>query len=1054
METIRVVVRVRPNADPGRCVLVTGPKTLVVTHPSSLADANDTPASGSKHEPKSFEFDRVIDGGTQEEVFESVSPLVHAVTRGYNATVFAYGCTGSGKTHTMLGAAGNEGVVPRALSLLFSEVGARMANQSNAMFHVALSFLELYNNSFVDLLQVSQPQQRCRIELRDRGDRMRLEGSPTLRMPVKSSEEAMALIQRGTAGRAMGCTDLNEHSSRSHALVLVDVESSEGDGPVCMGCLYLVDLAGSERLKLSNATGSTLKETQNINLSLTALCDVLSALCKHQGKQQKQRRRQQQQQQEEKQEKQGEEEGEETEAEGATEATAGVAKEQACGQTEGGADGRAAPAGRARDGADADGAVTRGGGQQPLAAGFVPYRNSKLTFLLKNSIGGNAKTVMITTLRTEQAGACHEVLMSLKYASRARQIQNHAGVNMDRRGTSSINIAYADFERLQRQLWQRSAHLAQLQREHALQLSLHERVQADQVARALQQLRRTHEAEKAEMQRAQGSVLHGQRGALEEQRKAFELMEQRMGESGALMERQRDKIDSLELEVVAAQQQAQQAQEAAAASAAAAAKAAAEVAASTSETAALAERGAESAKLLAALKACREVVARGESQVAAAQDGERQMALRAEAAERELSELRPACSAGVTAVQRAEKEAARLAGLLGDEKRNAVAVGLGHEAQVQKMCVAVQTLGARLDTAMARAAAAEGANAAPALSERVAELEQELAAVQSGATAAALAEAGAAFAEREAQYRGAIAAIAVEGDRTKKAADEAHESSQNQLRAAECEAAALREQLEEAGACIKAKAAECTQLEAELAAQRKQAASEAEVQRARAGALAAELAEVNGQTAQMAVAAQAAAEAVAKAHQSSLDDVQEDLGRARAVSFVLEQRVAQLEEAGNDVGNTQPRNPSDSDVPVVPVVLPCAVDSEVCDVEAARDQLAGQVDVLKSKWQEAQDSGSASAQRIQELESQMRLIEGKYEEAVRAVQRSRSDDSPALAILERFSRRARFGRRGVNSRSNGVKKLQSGESPRSVACLQSPLARSGGGVGRAVNFYQ
>jgi septation ring formation regulator EzrA len=124
-------------------------------------------------------------------------------------------------------------------------------------------------------------------------------------------------------------------------------------------------------------------------------------------------------------------------------------------------------------------------------------------------------------------------------------------------------------------------------------------------------------------------------------------------------------------------------------------------------------------------------------------------------------------------------------------------------------------------------------------------------------------------------------------------------------------------------------------------------------------------------------------------------------------------------------------------------------------VEAARDQLAGQVDVLKSKWQEAQDSGSASAQRIQELESQMRLIEGKYEEAVRAVQRSRSDDSPALAILERFSRRARFGRRGVNSRSNGVKKLQPGESPRSIAaCFQSPLARSGGGVGRAVNFYQ
>ena len=102
------------------------------------------------------------------------------------------------------------------------------------------------------------------------------------------------------------------------------------------------------------------------------------------------------------------------------------------------------------------------------AGSFIPYRNSKLTFLLKNSLGGNSKTIMIATLRTDTQNARTEALMSLKYASRARHIRNHAAINTDCKGTGVINVAYSDFERLQRTLWERTATLAGLRREQEM----------------------------------------------------------------------------------------------------------------------------------------------------------------------------------------------------------------------------------------------------------------------------------------------------------------------------------------------------------------------------------------------------------------------------------------------------------------------------------------------------------------------------------------------------------------------------------------------------------
>lgn len=278
-----------------------------------------------------------------------MSPLVDSVLQGYKATVFAYGATGSGKTHTMSGTQGDIGIIPRVISQLF-ETANSLAQEQDIMFMVQMSYVELYNNNFRDLLaresqffsstSVPEDKKPPRIQIHESpNEGAYLTGSDQLRITVTSAAEAIALFKRGTRIRATGCTNLNEHSSRSHAILIFHVESRVNDS-VRIGRINLVDLAGSENVSLSGAEGETLTEAQNINLSLSTLGNVLNALS-----------------------------------------------------------------------------------SQNRSSTIIPYRDSKLTYLLKDSLGGNSKTVMITTIRGHPMFH-RQTLMSLLYASRGKKIQN------------------------------------------------------------------------------------------------------------------------------------------------------------------------------------------------------------------------------------------------------------------------------------------------------------------------------------------------------------------------------------------------------------------------------------------------------------------------------------------------------------------------------------------------------------------------------------------------------------------------------------------------------
>ena len=235
---------------------------------------------------------------TQEDVFEQAVPLVNAALEGANATIFAYGQTGSGKTHTMIGTDSTPGVVPRAVEHLWRAI----ADAGDSVeYQVYLTYVELYNDGWRDLLATSsQPgqkmlpaeaaavrKQQAQIQLREiTGGRGRpptsyLEGSDTFRTPVGSLDQLRELIAFGSRARAVGTTTLNERSSRSHAVITLNVHSTpKGSTVLRTGKLNLVDLAGSEALTTDTQSVQTV-ETRAINKSLTSLCDVLQALSKN-----------------------------------------------------------------------------------------------------------------------------------------------------------------------------------------------------------------------------------------------------------------------------------------------------------------------------------------------------------------------------------------------------------------------------------------------------------------------------------------------------------------------------------------------------------------------------------------------------------------------------------------------------------------------------------------------------------------------------------------------------------------------------------------------------
>lgn len=387
MEKIHVAVRIRPEEKASALATITAATTGSSSSSSSCVDvqssSNALKISKRKDDGGSESFDFTFDNvwgtdSSQDDVFNQVKQLIDESLNGFSVTIFAFGMTGSGKTYTISGSPSNPGIVPRAVSHIFSDLQRTLSSDSVAM--VFLTYVELYNNVLYDLLAPEMPGEECSgLRLHEHPKKgVTITGSPTIRTPVCSAEEAMQLISRGNKLRATSSTNLNERSSRSHTVISFEIVSQDSSSSSAkIGKINLVDLAGSERVKLSGAEGQALEEAKQINKALSVLGDVLNSLSKfHQS----------------------------TAGAGAKEelSTASSEFKSAAGST-----------------------------STSLAAAFtstaavaphIPYRNSKLTMLLKDSLGGNAKTMMIATIRQSSA-FYQQSLLSLRYAARARHIK-------------------------------------------------------------------------------------------------------------------------------------------------------------------------------------------------------------------------------------------------------------------------------------------------------------------------------------------------------------------------------------------------------------------------------------------------------------------------------------------------------------------------------------------------------------------------------------------------------------------------------------------------------
>jgi len=230
--------------------------------------------------PKAYNFDSIFDGhNTQEDVFAECRGLVSSAIDGFNVTIFAYGQTGAGKTHTMYGSEGSPGLVPRITNEIFAVLG-QYSHEAQAVVKCAM--FELYRDELVDLFFVkAKGKVPPPLDVKKDAKGSVYVANAELR-DATSADELLKVINDGQAGRHVSATKMNSESSRSHLIAILTIESTNRKTKqVSTGKLTLCDLAGSERVKKSEAAGEQLKEAQSINKSLTALGDVIEALTKH-----------------------------------------------------------------------------------------------------------------------------------------------------------------------------------------------------------------------------------------------------------------------------------------------------------------------------------------------------------------------------------------------------------------------------------------------------------------------------------------------------------------------------------------------------------------------------------------------------------------------------------------------------------------------------------------------------------------------------------------------------------------------------------------------------
>ncbi|XP_013375110.1 PREDICTED: kinesin-like protein KIF17 isoform X3 [Chinchilla lanigera] len=341
-ESVKVVVRCRPM---NQRELELNCQS-VVTVDSARGQCFIQNPGAADEPPKQFTFDGAyhMEHFTEQIYNEIAYPLVEGVTEGYNGTIFAYGQTGSGKSFTMQGLPDppcQRGIIPRAFEHVFESVQCA----EDTKFLVRASYLEIYNEDVRDLLGADTKQ---KLELKEHPEKGVYVKGLSMHT-VHSVTQCEHIMETGWKNRAVGYTLMNKDSSRSHSIFTISIEiyavDERGKDHLRAGKLNLVDLAGSERQSKTGASGERLKEATKINLSLSALGNVISALvdgrCRH-----------------------------------------------------------------------------------------IPYRDSKLTRLLQDSLGGNTKTLMVACLSPADNNY-DETLSTLRYANRAKNIKNKPRINED-----------------------------------------------------------------------------------------------------------------------------------------------------------------------------------------------------------------------------------------------------------------------------------------------------------------------------------------------------------------------------------------------------------------------------------------------------------------------------------------------------------------------------------------------------------------------------------------------------------------------------------------------
>ena len=275
---IRVFCRVRPTL-PGE-----ESETARISFPDSSADSKELEVMGQEEKSSlgtittkknAFAFDRVFAPTSRNaEVFDEISQLVQSALDGYNVCIFCYGQTGSGKTHTM---SSEDGMIPLAVNQIYET--AQSLEEKGWEYGMEGSFVEVYNESINDLLGKAEDFDKKKHDIRHDMQRCKTTVTDITTVDLDSPGKVETALYKAMNNRSIAATKANERSSRSHTVFILKLTGENSiTGERSEGTLNLVDLAGSERLSHTGATGERLKETQNINKSLSCLGDVIGAL--------------------------------------------------------------------------------------------------------------------------------------------------------------------------------------------------------------------------------------------------------------------------------------------------------------------------------------------------------------------------------------------------------------------------------------------------------------------------------------------------------------------------------------------------------------------------------------------------------------------------------------------------------------------------------------------------------------------------------------------------------------------------------------------------------